>query len=212
MIRIGQRLREERLRRGYSLEDVARETKIRASFLSAIEKGDYVKLPSSAYAQGFVANYAQYLGFSKREALALFRREFDEDKVFKVLPESLTKQKDIPLHRIKIQYTIFIVLGVLCILGAYLTFQYRYAFINPPLRVDAPKDGAETTQEITVRGKTDSNATVYVNNDLVALNSNGEFSKILTVFPGKTTIIIKATSKFGRETTIERIISVKSPE
>lgn len=212
MLRIGQRLREARMQRGLSIDDVSRETKIRPSFLHAIEKGEYGELPSSAYASGFVANYAQYLGFSKKEALALFRREFDEEKIFKVLPESLTEKKNVPLQKMKIQYTIFIVLGILCMVGAYLMFQYRYAFINPPLSVESPKEGAVTGQEVQIRGRTDSNSTVYVNNYLVALNSDGEFSKSLLVFPGKTTITVTAESKFGKQTVIERTINVKGSQ
>ncbi len=49
MITAGQKLYEERIRRGLTLEEIARATKIRSSFLSAIEKGEYKKLPSSAY-------------------------------------------------------------------------------------------------------------------------------------------------------------------
>ena len=85
MIRLGQRLREVRIGKGISLEEVSRATKIKIAFLSAIEDGMYEKLPSSSYAQGFVKNYVQFLGFSEREAMALFRREFDEKRIFKVV-------------------------------------------------------------------------------------------------------------------------------
>jgi len=91
MVRLGQRLFDERRKRGLSLDEVAAATKIRGSFLSAIEKGDYTKLPSPSYAQGFVLNYATYLGFQRKETLALFRREFDERKEFKVLPKNITR-------------------------------------------------------------------------------------------------------------------------
>ncbi|MGH2637780.1 MAG: helix-turn-helix domain-containing protein, partial [Rhabdochlamydiaceae bacterium] len=71
------------------MEEIAAAIKIRPEFLSAIEKGDYQHLPSPAYASGFVTNYAAYLGFPKRETLALFRREFDEQKAYKVLPRGM---------------------------------------------------------------------------------------------------------------------------
>ncbi len=43
---IGQRLREKRLKKGLTIEDIAKATKIRIGFLQAIENSDYKKLPS----------------------------------------------------------------------------------------------------------------------------------------------------------------------
>ena len=62
MVPLGKRLLSARTQRKLSLEEVAAATKIKARFLSAIEKGEYEKLPSPAYAKGFVKNYAAYLG------------------------------------------------------------------------------------------------------------------------------------------------------
>src|SRR6266446_1412810 len=105
MVTVGERLRKERLRKRLSLDDIARGTKIRHQFLEAIEDGQYNKLPSTAYAQGFVRNYAEYLGLSSREILALFRREFDEEKMYRVLPEGFTRQNGFLVKRFKIQQT-----------------------------------------------------------------------------------------------------------
>src|SRR5436309_11870824 len=101
MVRVGQRLHEKRVQKKLTLEDIASATRIKARFLAAIESGEYTKLPSPAYAQGFVRNYASYLGLPKSEITALFRREFDEKKAYKVLPDSLTYTKEFPLKRIR---------------------------------------------------------------------------------------------------------------
>jgi len=39
---------------------------------------------------------------------------------------------------------------------------------------------------VTVIGKTDSNAAVFVNSELAVLDKNGNFKKTISVFPGKT--------------------------
>lgn len=211
MIRIGQRLREERLQRGLSLEQVSEATKIKSSFLSAIEKGDYQKLPSSAYAQGFVQNYAQFLGLSKCETLALFRREFDQEKELQVLPEGMAGKSDFPLQRNKVHGTLLIAIGVFFFLLLYLLFQYRYFFLSPPLTVSAPKENAViSTPQVTVSGKTDPNATVTVNNEAVVVDGDGNFTKDVTVFIGKSVIMIKAKNRTNKETTVERSITVRS--
>ncbi len=210
MIHIGQRLREERQKRNLTLEDVAKETKIRHSFLLAIERGEYKKLPSSAYAQGFVQNYAEYLGMSKREVLALFRREFDEEKVYKVLPQGFAKTSDVSRFSFRIHHTAVIVLFLLLFLFGFILFQYRYALINPPLLVESPKDGIVVSgKEIVVKGRTDANATVTINGEAVTVLSDGTFAKRLSLFPGDTVVEIAAKHRLGKEATTLRRVTVQ---
>ncbi len=208
MIRAGQKLHDTRVHKSLTLEEIAAATKIRPVFLTAIERGDYDKLPSAAYAQGFVRNYAQYLGLSQKEILALFRRDFDEKKHYKVLPDTLTKNGGFSLPRVHIQLSFIIfTLGLVLFLG-YLGFTYRAMFFAPMLSIDSPKQNALTNDEITVSGKTDSNATVYINNESVTLSPDGKFIKNLSLFPGKTSITITAKNRFGKETVQKRNILV----
>ena len=209
MIKLGQLLFRQRTRRKLSLEDAARATKIKASFLTAIERGEYHKLPSPAYAKGFVLNYAIYLGLSKQEALALFKREFDEKRAYKVLPDSLTRKQNFPILRIKIQESLLVVGGLLLLLLGFLFFQYRSAFFAPMLTISSPKEGVVFSKDVAIVGKTDADATVTVNNQPVSLNDHGEFTKNLTFFPGKTTITVKAKNRFGKETVVIRQVQIK---
>jgi cytoskeletal protein RodZ len=208
MVRVGQRLYDERIRRKLSLEEISTATKIKARFLAAIEKGEYHKLPSPAYAQGFVQNYAAYLGIPKAEILALFKREFEAKKAFKVLPDSLVKTKEFPLRRIKIQQSIIGAGMFLLLILGYLLFQYRFVYLSPKLIVTSPKQESTVSQEVTVTGQTDSSATVTVNNEPVFVDNNGEFSKKITLFSGKTFITIRAKNRLGKETIIKRSVTV----
>lgn len=208
MVRLGQLLRQQRLKRKLSLEEVARGTKIKETFLAAIERGEYNRLPSPAYAKGFVINYGSYLGLPRAEVMALFRREFDEKRAYKVLPDSLTKQS-FPTRRIKIQESLLVIGFLVMLFIGFLLFQYRAAFIAPPLRITSPQQSAMVGQDVIVSGKTDREATVTVNNEAVSLNSNGEFTKRLNLFPGKTTIVISAKNRFGKETVETREVVVK---
>jgi cytoskeleton protein RodZ len=58
---IGDRLRQERLRRGLDLDQIAERTKINPAFLEAIEAGDTSRLPGSFFVKSFVRQYAQAL-------------------------------------------------------------------------------------------------------------------------------------------------------
>ncbi|QQG40903.1 MAG: helix-turn-helix domain-containing protein [Candidatus Levyibacteriota bacterium] len=210
MIRVGQKLKEARLKKGLTVADAAKATKIKALFLEALEKGDYTKLPSVAYAQGFVRNYAIFLGIPTQALLAIFRREFDEKKMYKVLPEGFVETSDFSTKRLPVRT---ILVGLLLFVGlfGYIFFQYKYAVINPPLVILQPKENQVVeTADVVVLGKTDVNVSLSINSVPVSLDENGQFKKTINVFPGKETIIVKAVSRFGTETIVERHIEIKS--
>ena len=210
MIRAGEKLREIRLEKGLSLEDVSKSTKIKTPFLESIENGDYQKLPPVSYAQGFVRNYAKFLGLPEKEIMAVFRREFDEEKTYRVLPKGFDQRKEFPVSGFKIKQTAFLIFVIFVIFAGYILFQYRYAFINPPLSVSFPKDKSSILSSyVKVIGKTDPNSTVFVDKDAVSVDQNGNFEKIINVFPGKTIITVKAVNKFSRETQKKIEVNVK---
>ncbi len=208
MIRVGRLLYEERTKRGITLEEVAKATKIRVSFLLAIEKGEYAKLPSSAYIKGFVKNYIDFLGLPKKELLPLFKREFDDSEFLRVLPIGLSEKQEIPFKRLRLTYSSFFIVCAFILLAGYILFQYRYAIINPPLDVSSPRNDQVFSKSVAITGKTDPNATVFVNDEPVSLDKDGNFTKKIDVFPGKTVITIKAINRLGKSTEIERKIEV----
>ncbi len=71
---LGQQLREARLARGLSLDDVQEMTKIRKRYLEAIEMGDYKVLPGSFYVRAFIKTYAETVGLDADELLAEHRQ------------------------------------------------------------------------------------------------------------------------------------------
>ncbi len=211
MIHAGIKLYEERVRKKLTLEEVSKATKIKPSFLLAIEKGEYSRLPSSTYAHGFVRNYAKFLGLPENEILALFKREYDGEKFVKVLPEGLLRHADFPLKRIKFAQTFKILVLIFIVLLIYVVFQYRSAIFNPSLSISSPRENSIiSSQTITVIGKADSNSTVFVNNEIVSLDKNGNFKKIINVFSGKGKIVVKAINNFNKLTVLERHIEVKA--
>jgi cytoskeletal protein RodZ len=210
MVTAGELLQETRMRKKLTLADVSAGTKIKLSFLSAIEKGEYHKLPSPSYAHGFVKNYAEFLGIPSRQVIAIFKREFDSNHAIKVLPKGFTQEeKNVSFRKLRTRRAILGIIGIVFLIFGYLFYQYRAAFFPPPLRIDSPAENATLTQDLTVEGKTDPSATVTVNNEQVAVDESGEFKKDLTLFSGKNTVTIKAKNTFGKVKTVERQITVK---
>jgi cytoskeletal protein RodZ len=70
-----ERLLSAREEKGVDLYRAERDTKIRARYLGALERGDYRELPGSVYTKGFLRNYALYLGLDPDEVLLQWKRE-----------------------------------------------------------------------------------------------------------------------------------------
>ena len=58
----GKCLKKERELRKVSIEEVSRSTRIKESFLKALEEDRYDLCPPPFYVKGFLTNYARYLG------------------------------------------------------------------------------------------------------------------------------------------------------
>lgn len=210
MLKAGERLKEERLAKGITLEEASKVTKIRSSFLSHIEESEYSKLPSVAYAQGFVRNYTKFLGLSEKEILALFRREFDENKVFRVLPSGFAKKEEFPLKRFKVKNTVIFGLLIFVALLFYMIFQYRFAFLGPSLSVSSPANNSiVSSSTIIVSGITSRDSTIFINDQAVNVLNDGSFKKDINIFPGENKITVRSVNRFGRETLVVRDVQAR---
>lgn len=210
MITIGAKFAEERRRQELTIEEISKATKIRAEFLEAIEVGDYKKLPGSSYAQGFVRNYAKFLGLPVEKSLAIFRREFNAEKSFDVLPKGFSSITDMPIGRFKIGRNFLLIAGVFVLLIVFILFQYRAAFLNPSLKISSPREN-EVVKSLTVsvKGNTDPDATLFVEGEAIIVNSDGSFSSEISLFPGKSSVSFIAENRFGRKTQKTLNIEVK---
>ena len=72
---LGVALRQARLKRKLSLDDVAAVLHIRKEYLQAIEQGSYRQLPGRTYAIGFVRAYASHLDLDPLDAIQRFKDE-----------------------------------------------------------------------------------------------------------------------------------------
>ena len=66
---IHEQLRSSREALGYSVEDVAHETRIPASRIKLIEEGKFAAIGSMAYARNFLLTYSRFLGVDARDTL-----------------------------------------------------------------------------------------------------------------------------------------------
>jgi cytoskeleton protein RodZ len=72
MSSVGAYLRDLRVQRGVSLEEMARATRVAQRYLEALEAEDFRALPEPVFARGFVRAYCQVLGHPPEEALVRY--------------------------------------------------------------------------------------------------------------------------------------------
>lgn len=208
---VGEILRESREAKFYSLEEVEKATKIRKELLIALEEDNFTKLPPPTFIQGFIKNYAKFLGLDQGKILAVFRREFSEKKHQPHVMEAFVK----PIEDRGLKLTPSRVLGgILGLLIAtffvYLWLQYHQLVGPPTLVVTSPLDQATIDSSIVeVVGKTDPEVKVLVNGQEITVSGSGDFKKEITLSSPLNKLIIVAFSRFGQKTQVERTVYLK---
>ncbi|TAA71644.1 helix-turn-helix domain-containing protein [Planomicrobium okeanokoites] len=78
MNEMGTRLKEARIAKGYSLEDLQDVTKIQKRYLAGIEEGNYSMMPGQFYVRAFIKQYADAVGLNADELLEQHKSEMPE--------------------------------------------------------------------------------------------------------------------------------------
>lgn len=92
----GDRLRRQRERRGIALNSVAQQTKISASLLAALERGDCSKWPGGIYSRAWIRGYATAIGMDPDDAGAEFNRCFRRHAFPNGEPPPIATAADLP--------------------------------------------------------------------------------------------------------------------
>ncbi len=218
--KLGEILLMARQSRGIELERAARDTKIRARYLAALEAGDFRELPGSVYTKGFLRNYAQYLGLDPDVVVAHYRRELGGRAAERV--SIVAKRLRAPRGGLTLTPGLFVgVVLTLAVLGfaGYIAVQFLRFAQPPELAVTRPATvestiDAETT---TLAGTATAGATVTITGPDGAVDttatSAGMWSAEVPLRKGRNEFLIVAldtqTSKRSAETHV--IVMVPLP-
>jgi cytoskeletal protein RodZ len=163
-----ERLYAARERKGVDLYRAERDTKIRARYLGALERGDYRELPGAVYTKGFLRNYALYLGLDPEEVLLQWRRERGE---IKDAAPAIVERRPITAPGKGLTFSPGVVVAALLTVvvvafGAYLAIQVLRFAKPPTIAVTQPTtaviDVDEATTTYTLEGTTLPGATVQI--------------------------------------------------
>jgi cytoskeletal protein RodZ len=200
---LGERMKKLRSDRHLSLAEISKSTRIQAKYLECIEEGNYSKLPADVYVKGFLRSYALFMGLNEVSLIRQFEREKGIHKNIKKIPDAIENKKPINFSSIVITPKMIIVSVVLFLVVS--SFGYLYIEVNnfvsaPRLVIIKPANGFSTSEVSThVTGVAEKDALVFINDQKVLVNENGEFSEDVGLKSGVNMITVKARSKFNKE-------------
>ncbi len=202
---IGEILKSARVNKNLSLAQIEKVTKIKASFIGAIEQEAWDTLPAFPTVLGFVKSLSSPLGIDEKLSVAVLKRDYPPKKL------RVTPKPDITNRLVwspKLTFIVGIALVLLALFG-YLGLQY-IRFISPPrLTIESPKpDQIVVGRSVNVFGITDTDAKITVNDQPVTVSDDGKFSVSLDVVPETKEIRVQASSRSGKTTTVSRRITV----
>jgi cytoskeleton protein RodZ len=77
---IGEALRDARRRQGRTLAEAAAETRVRETYLAALEEEDFTALGGDIYAKGFIRSYARFLRIDPEPLVRVFREHYEQQE------------------------------------------------------------------------------------------------------------------------------------
>ena len=132
---VGARLKQVRLERRLSIEEVEAQTRISRANLQAIEESAYHRLPADSFIRGLVQIYANFLDLPGRELAEAFLTERDSGQPRPPTPlqkcrmsQALEPKKLAEQTRVSSAWAALILL--LCITGSFTAFCLYYSW-NP---------------------------------------------------------------------------------
>ncbi len=222
MSEIGAKLKEQRMAKGLSIEDVQNATKIRSWYIEAIEEGKFEKLPGKFYEKSFIQSYADLVELDS-EIYQQYLNENEPIKLGEQLEKSETyKPKSTVFHSVRdlFRKPLFYVLLLLIVIVFYIGITIltdgdnnnSNQFTNRP-----PSQGQEEPQGVVPDNNDDGNditdSTIVINM-LEGTVLNQEVYQIVSEnnelyldfeLTGPSWISIKEESADGRELFVQTL-------
>jgi len=200
-------LKNEREKRGLVPAQIEKATKIRKEYIIALEKGKFSVLPEEVYIRSFLRTLAKFFNLDPVILIERYREEIDPKKPGTRKPVNFrTGRLKEPLI-IVTPRNLTIGLGILVglfFLG-YLWYEISGFAIAPKLIIDEPsqKELQINKDQLLIKGRTDSNAVLTINQEPVPVNQQGRFREKVQLQPGLNLLTLKAVTNGGKESSKE---------
>lgn len=208
---LGEKIRALRKHKNITLNEVVSITKIQKKHLEAFETGKYEQLPEPLYAKNFLKKYILALGGDANYFVARF--EEDVKKCDLLAPHRL------PARRAKATaffapHRLWKLLVGLIFIGAllfYLGWQVTMLLAPPKITIFEPLDGVEVTQSlITIKGMVNREAKIFVNDNSVVPDIEGNFTTEITLERGLNIVTIEAKTRHSKKAAVYRKVVLRA--
>ncbi len=186
---LGEKLRQAREERGFTISEVAEQTRISSLYLQSIENDDYNILPGGIFNKGFVKSFAKFVGINEQEALEDYSRLItqveggngDDLKVFR--PEVLTDDRS----GASMAPTIIIAAIILALMTVGVLFLVDYLRQPPPdLTANTPAVNATSGAVLPSQTPlTETSTSPEINSSKVEFTALSEPVSLLVTTDGK---------------------------
>ncbi|NLX03011.1 MAG: helix-turn-helix domain-containing protein [Syntrophomonadaceae bacterium] len=209
----GEKLKEVREAKGYSLDYIEEETKIRKLYINALEQETFEVLPPRVYATGFVRRYSKFLGLNADEMVVEFQsRAYYNESIHEEVTQISQKEVDVGFPVLYRNILAGIVFFIIALWAGKLVLGYITG------RMDIPDQQATVPPKVEEPVKQPSPPVPEVKRALVLIEArqdcwlnvvvDGEtvFTKIIKAgdkqeFKGKESVYIKAGNAGGIDIT-----------
>lgn len=206
---VGERLRRAREAADFNLAQAAAKCNVPEKYLAALEENRFSELPKArVYRLSYLAEYARLLKLKEKAIFLQFIKEGGLKDLPAVSPGPTAKPPRLswPL----LARNVFLGAGVLLLLG-YLGWQVQNVLQPPRLEIFFPPEGYVTDKaSIALEGETEKECRLTINGGEITVNDQGRFQPTIDLTNGVNTIIITATKKHGKTSTITRHVVVKN--
>lgn len=200
---LGEKLRNIRSNKRATLSDVAKNTRIQVEYLEYLEQGAYDKLPADVYVRGFLKSFAEYLNVDEKDLIRSFKKERsiqqniqkDEDR------DSIPKKISLSNFSISPKIISIIIIPLLFIGMSFYLYRKLDNFISTPelIILNPETNSVVYDSQVILSGRTDEGNNVFINNQPVLVDENGNFKESLVLRVGINVISVRSINRFDKE-------------
>ncbi len=155
-------LKKRRVDLGKSIDEISDKTKIKKSYLKAIEEGNWKDLPLEIYTKSYIKIYSEILGVNPKKYIEEYENYLATLEQSKRKQEVIEKRQNLSIEKSHWKVSIIITLIVFTIILALYYLDKREYQIPPPPPPEAVKP---TTQEkVKTREETAEKKETAINN------------------------------------------------
>ena len=202
MLTIGQILKDARLKRNLTLQEVEKHIKIREKYLKALEENRWEVFPSQVYIIGIIKTYTSFLNLDTEKILAFFRRDYEkkEEINFKRRISSFYLTPDSKRIFAGAIFLIFFTLFF------YFAWQFQKLISPPKITFLSPQTRYFFTEKkILIRARVEKETIVNIFGERVYPNHEGIIEYELPLKKGENPLLIELIGSNGKKAIVKEV-------